>query len=198
MSMVIHGDMISGNCLKVKHAADYLGIPYAWKAVDVVKGGARTPDFLAMNPMGQVPAVVFDDGRVLAQSNAIIRYLARDSELLPADAFAAAKVDELLFWEQYSHEPYIAVCRFHMRYLGKRKEDREPWRVARGEAALYFMEKSLAGKDWFAANTFSIADISLLAYTRFAAEGGFDLKERPNLRNWIGRCERKLKLEPLN
>jgi len=195
--MVIYGDLISGNCLKVKYTADYLGLPYVWKAVDVVNGEARTPEFLAMNPMGQVPAVAFDDGRVLAQSNAIIRYLAHDSELLPADPYAAAKVDELLFWEQYSHEPYIAVCRFHMRYLGKPKEDLEPWRVARGEAALDFMENWLVGKDWFTAGTFTIADIALLAYTRFSAEGGFVLKSRPKLTAWIGRCERKLRLEPL-
>ena len=117
--MKIYGDRISGNCLKVKWVCDQLALPYSWIDVDVVKGETRTADFLALNPFGQVPAVVFDDGRRLAQSNAIIRYLARDSRLIPADAFTAAQMDAWLFWEQYSHEPYIAVRRFHMTYLGK-------------------------------------------------------------------------------
>ena len=113
--MIIYGDLASGNCLKVKYAADHLGLPYRWVAVDVTKGESRTAAFLARNPQGQVPTIELADGRVLAQSNAIIRYLARGSALLPQDPFAQAKVDELLFWEQYSHEPYIAVCRFHMK-----------------------------------------------------------------------------------
>ena len=129
--------------------------------------------------MGQVPAIELDDGRCLAQSNAIIRFLARDSALLPEDGFAQAKIDELLFWEQYSHEPYIAVCRFHMVYLGRPKEAREPQRVERGEAALDLMEKLLAGRDWLVGSSMTIADIALLAYTRLAHEGGFDLAGRP-------------------
>ncbi len=193
--MIVYGDMISGNCLKVKYTADYLGIPYAWKPVDVVKDETQTPEFLAMSPMGQVPVVVFDDGRVLAQSNAIIRYLARDSALLPSDAFAAAKVDEVLFWEQYSHEPYIAVCRYLMRFLGKPREEREPWRVRRGESALDFMEASLIDREWFVGGTVTVADIALLAYTQFAGEGGFDLSPRPNIRAWLARCNGALSLE---
>src|ERR1700748_4013615 len=115
----IHGDSNSGNCLKVKWVCDTLALPYTWAEIDTMNGGSRTDAFLRLNPWGQVPTVEFDDGRTLAQSNAIIRYLARGSDLIPSDAFAAAKVDEWLFWEQYSHEPYIAVCRFHLRYLGK-------------------------------------------------------------------------------
>ena len=141
--MLIYGDIISGNCLKVKFTADKLGIPYEWRAVDVVAGDTRRPEFLAINPMGQVPAVVLDDGRALAQSNAIIRYLARGSALLPDDPYLQAKVDEWLFWEQYSHEPYVAVCRFQMKYLGKSRDEREPWRVARGEAALDLLDKRI-------------------------------------------------------
>jgi glutathione S-transferase len=135
-----------------------------------------------------------DDGRSLGQSNAIIRYLARDSALLPADAFAQAKVDELLFWEQYSHEPYVAVCRYQMFYLGKPKEAREGWRVERGEKALDYMNSQLDGRKWFVGDTTTIADISLLAYTRLAHEGGFDLGSRANVRAWIGRCETTLGL----
>ncbi|MFM9850984.1 MAG: glutathione S-transferase family protein [Hyphomicrobiaceae bacterium] len=193
--MKIHGDLISGNCLKVKYTADILGLRYTWVPVDVVKGDTRTPAFLRLNPQGQVPVIELEDGRCLAQSNAIIRYLARDSALLPKDAFAQAKVDELLHWEQYSHEPYVAVCRFHMLYLGKPKDAREGWRVERGEKALDYMDRELDGRKWFVGDAMTIADISLLAYTRLAHEGGFDLGSRLNVRGWIERCERDLRLE---
>jgi glutathione S-transferase len=194
--MIIYGDLASGNCLKVKYTADHLGLPYRWVAVDITKGESRTAAFLARNPQGQVPTIELADGRVLAQSNAIIRYLARGSALLPQDAFAQAKVDELLFWEQYSHEPYIAVCRFHMKYLGRPIEAREPARVERGEAALDVMDKLLAGRDWLVGTTMTIADIALLAYTRLAHEGGFDLAPRAAVRAWITRCEGALGLQP--
>ena len=115
-----------------------------WIEVDTLKGETRTTQFLKLNGAGQVPVVEFDDGRTLAESNAIIRYLARGSDLIPADAFAAAKMDEWLFWEQYSHEPYIAVCRFQMVYLGKPASDLDPDRVKRGYAALARMEHHLA------------------------------------------------------
>ena len=194
--MIIYGDLNSGNCLKVKYTADYLGLPYTWVPIDITKGESRTGEFLARNPQGQVPMIELPDGRALAQSNAIIRYLARDSALLPDDAFAQAKIDELLFWEQYSHEPYIAVCRFHMKYLGRPKEAREPQRVERGEAALDLMERLITRRDWFVGATMTIADVSLLAYTRLAHEGGFDLANRPSVRAWIARAERALGLEP--
>src|SRR6476646_6712886 len=141
--MKVYGDTNSGNCLKVKWVCDHLALPYTWIAVDTLKGETRSPAFLRLNSAGQVPTVELDDGRALAQSNAIIRYLARGSRLIPSDAFAEAKMDEWLFWEQYSHEPYIAVCRFHMLYLGRPKEAREEIRVRRGEAALDFMEERL-------------------------------------------------------
>jgi glutathione S-transferase len=192
--MKIHGDLISGNCLKVKYTADFLGLRYTWVPVDVVKGDTRTSAFLRLNPQGQVPVIELEDGRCLAQSNAIIRYLARDSALLPKDAFAQAKVDELLFWEQYNHEPYVAVCRFHMLYLGKPKDAREGWRVERGEKALDYMDGQLEGRKWFVGDAITIADISLLAYTRLAHEGGFDLGSRPKVRAWIGHCETALGL----
>jgi glutathione S-transferase len=196
--MKIHGDLISGNCLKVKYTADILGLRYAWVPVDVVKGETRTPAFLRLNPQGQVPVIELEDGRCLAQSNAIIRYLARDSALLPKDAFAQAKVDELLYWEQYNHEPYVAVCRFHMLYLGKPKDAREGWRVERGEKALDYMDRQLDGRKWFVGDAMTIADISLLAYTRLAHEGGFDLSSRANIRAWFGRCETALGLDAVH
>ena len=187
--MKIYGDRISGNCLKVQYTADHLGQAYEWVPVDIMAGESRTPEFLAMNPAGQVPLLVLNDGRTLAQSNAIIAYLARGSELLPSDPFDQAKVLEWLFWEQYSHEPYVAVCRFAMVYQGKPREAREGWRVERGEAALELMNRWLAAHDWFVSSRFTIADVALLAYTRLAHEGGFDLDGRPAVRRWIERCE---------
>ena len=192
--MKIYGDINSGNCLKVKYTADYLGLDYEWITVDIMQGESRTSNFQKINPQGQVPVIQLEDGRCLAQSNAIIRYLAQGTALLPEDAYLQAKVDEWLFWEQYSHEPYIAVCRFHMLYQGKPREEREQWRVERGELALDYMENHLAGRQWLAGDTFTIADIALLAYTRVAHEGGFDLKNRPQVGQWIQDCERLLSL----
>lgn len=191
--MEIHGDLKSGNCLKVKYTADLLGLPYRWRDVDIMQGGSRTSAFLRINPRGQVPAVTFDDGRTLAQSNAIVRYLAHGSALLPDDPFAQAKVDEWLFWEQYSHEPYIAVCRFALVYQAKQRNEREAWRVERGEAALDVMNAHLADRDWLAGDNFSVADIALFAYTHLAPEGGFDLGTRPAVGAWIARCEDRMR-----
>jgi glutathione S-transferase len=194
--MKIYGDTNSGNCLKVKWVCDHLALPYEWIAVDTLKSETRTPEFLKLNSAGQVPAVEFDDGRTLAQSNAIIRYLARGSDLVPTDAFAQAKMDEWLFWEQYSHEPYIAVCRFQMFYLGKQVSDLDPEKVRRGHAALARMEQQLAVTPFLAGSAISLADVSLLAYTRVAHEGGFDLDGYAAVRRWIGASEKYLGLPP--
>ena len=187
--MKIYGDRQSGNCLKVKWVCDRLALPYDWIEVDTLRSETRTPEFLKLNSAGQVPTVEFDDGRTLAQSNAIIRYLARASDLIPIDDFAAAKMDEWLFWEQYSHEPYVAVCRFEMRYLGKKASDLDPEKLNRGYAALRRMERHFAETPFLVANCFSLADISLLAYTRLAHQGGFDLMPFAALRRWIAACE---------
>ncbi len=195
--MRILGDLNSGNCLKVKYTADHLGIPYEWSHVDITKGESRTEAFLAKSPMGQVPVVEFENGRTLAQSNAIIRYLARDSALLPEDPYLQAKVDEVLFWEQYSHEPYIATTRYHVVYLGRSFNEREAWRVERGERALDLMERMVGGRNWFVGDAMTVADIALLAYTRLAHEGGFDLAQRPGVRRWIAQCEEALGLSAL-
>src|ERR1700692_4214134 len=173
--MKIHGDSNSGNCLKVKWVCDRLSLAYTWIDVDTLKGETRTSEFLNLNSAGQVPTVEFDDGGTLAQSNAIIRYLARDSDLIPSDPFAAAKMDEWLFWEQYSHEPYVAVCRFQMAYLGKSSSDLDPDKIKRGYAALARMEHQLAGTRFLVGDAFSLAHVSLLAYTRLAHQGGFHL-----------------------
>ena len=194
--MKIYGDTNSGNCLKVKWVCDYLALPYDWVGVDTLKGETRTTEFLKLNGAGQVPTVVFDDGRVLAQSNAIIRYLARSSDLIPADDFAAAKMDEWLFWEQYSHEPYVAVCRFQMVYLGKAASDLDPDKIKRGYFALARMEHQLTATPFLTGNAVTLADVSLLAYTRVAHEGGFHLDGYASIRRWIGEAERALGLPP--
>jgi len=192
--MTIHGDSNSGNCLKVKWVCDRLALPYDWVEIDTMKGQSRTPEFLKLNGWGQVPTVAFEDGRALSQSNAIIRYLARGSDLIPADAFAAAKMDEWLFWEQYSHEPYVAVCRFQMVYLGKPASELDPDRVKRGYAALAHMNRQLAATRFLVGDAFSLADVSLLAYTRVAHEGGFDLGDHAAVRRWIGEAGQELGL----
>ena len=192
--MKIYGDINSGNCLKVKWVCDKLAVPYDWIAVDTLKRETHTPQFLKLNGAGQVPVVVFDDGRALAQSNAIIRYLARGSCLIPADAFLAAKMDEWLFWEQYSHEPFIAVCRFLMVYLGKPASDLDPDKVKRGYVALARMEQQLASTRFLVGDAFTLADVSLLAYTRVAHQGGFHLDGYAAVRRWIGDSENALGL----
>jgi glutathione S-transferase len=194
--MKIYGDTNSGNCLKVKWVCDHLALPYRWIDIDTTKQQTRTAEFLKLNSAGQVPTIELDDGRTLAQSNAIIRYLARGSDLIPADAFAAARMDEWLFWEQYSHEPYIAVCRFIMFYLGKPASDLDPEKVKRGYTALARMEHHLAETRFLVGDAISLADVSLLAYTRVAHEGGFHLDGYASLRRWIGESERALGLAP--
>ena len=195
--MKIYGDIKSGNCQKVKWVCDRLGLPYSWVEIDTMKRESRTTQFLKLNAAGQVPTVEFDDGRTLAQSNAIIRYLARGSDLIPADGFAAAKMDEWLFWEQYSHEPYIAVCRMQMVYLGKAASDLDTDKVKGGYAALARMEHELAATRFLIGDSFSLADVSLLAYTRVAHEGGFHLDGYDAVRRWIGEAERALNLPPV-
>jgi glutathione S-transferase len=192
----IYGDSNSGNCLKVKWVCDRLARPYRWVEVDTLKGETRTAPFLKLNSAGQVPVVEFDDNRTLAQSNAIIRYLALGSDLIPTDAFAAAKMDEWLFWEQYSHEPYVAVCRFQMVYLGKPAFELDPDEVKRGYAALARMESQLAAMRFLVGDAVSLADVALLAYTRLAHEGGFHLDGYAAVRRWIGEAEQALGLAP--
>ena len=192
--MQILGNSESGNCLRVRWLADLLAIPYTWVEVDIFAGASRTPEYLAINPAGQVPAVIFDDGRVLAQSNAILLHLAAGSDLLPADPYDRAKVTEWLFWEQYSHEPYVAVCRTQLLHQGKTRDQLEPWRVERGIAALRRLDDHLAGRDWLVGATMTIADIALVSYSRVAHEGGFDTRDHAALRAWIARCEAALGL----
>lgn len=192
--LTIYGDIVSGNCLKVKYVADYLRLDYKWHPVDVVAGDAQKPEFKAINPAAQVPATTFEDGRMLSQSNAIMRYLAKSSDLIPTDPWHAAKMDQWLFWEQYSHETCIAVTRFHVLFQNVAIEDRDPNLVAKGEKALNLMEEHLSEKRWFAGNTPSLADVALYAYTQFAPDAGFDLETRPNIQRWLAETKLTLKL----
>lgn len=192
MVITIYGDSISGNCLKVKWTADHLGVAYRWLETGVLNGETRTPEFLAMNPAGQVPLVLLADGRPLAQSNAIILHLAEGSPLIPADAYERARMLEWMFWEQYSHEPYVAVARFQVRYLQKPVGDLEPRLVERGLQALQRLEDGLATSSFLVGEQPSLADVALVAYTRVAGEGGFDLAAFPRVQAWIARVEAAL------
>jgi glutathione S-transferase len=195
--ITIYGDPISGNCLKVKWTAERVGIPFTWIDVNVVKRETRSDEFLAMNPAGQVPTIVLEDGRPLAQSGAIILYLAEGSALIPADPYLRAKMHEWMFWEQYNHEPTLAVVRFQMKYLGRPRGEVDPALIARAEAALTLMDQALsgaalAGRDFLVGETLTLADIALVAYTRFAADGGFDLADYPAVEAWVRRVEQEL------
>lgn len=183
----VHGDERSGNCLKVKWVLDHLGHDYRWRHVDVLGGETRAASFLAMNPAGQVPVVILEDGRALAQSNAIVLHFAEGTELTPHDAYDRARMLEWLFWEQYSHEPYVAVRRFQRLYLGRQDEEIDPRLMERGTEALARLEHHLLGHDWLAGAAPSAADLCLLPYTMLAGEGGFDLAAFPRLTGWIAR-----------
>jgi glutathione S-transferase len=198
--ITIYGDPISGNCLKVKWTAERVGIPFTWVDVNVVKRETRTDAFLAMNPAGQVPVIVLEDGRPLAQSNAITLFLAEGSALIPTDAYQRGKMLEWMFWEQYNHEPTIAVVRFQMKELGRPRSEVDPALIAKGEAALALMEAALAdaalaGRDFLVGEALTLADIALVAYTRFAADGGFELADYPAVEAWVRRVETELPIK---
>ena len=192
--VTIYGDSISGKCLKVAWTADSLGLAYDWIEVDIIKGESRTPSFLAMNRAGEVPVVVLDDGRALSQSNAIILHLAEGSALIPDDAYDRARMLEWMFWEQYSHEPYVAVARFQVRYQGRSVADLEPGLVERGKAALQRLEDGLAASSFLVGERLSLADVALVAYTRMAGEGGFELADYPRVIAWIAKVEQGLNI----
>ncbi len=177
----------SGNCYKPVLLMTQLGLPHAWEEVDAVGGATRTPEFLALNPNGRVPLLQLPDGRLLAESNAMLCYLAEGSALLPADRYARALVMQWLFFEQYSHEPYIATVRFWIYCLGKREEWAAKIAEARkqGYAALAVMERQLQQTAFLAGDSYSIADIALYAYTHVADQGDYSLESYPAVRRWL-------------
>lgn len=181
----------SGNCYKVRLLLHLLGLPFRLIETDPRQGATRTPDFLALNPNGRTPLLVLPDGRRLSESNAMLIHLAEGTAYLPADAYDRAVCYQWLFFEQYEHEPTIAVARSWMSVypekIGKATaEQLADWQT-RGHRALAVMETRLATHDWFAGGAFSIADIALYSYTHVADEGGFDLTPYPGIRGWLGR-----------
>jgi glutathione S-transferase len=189
--MKIYGDTKSGNCYKLKLICGLLNIEHDWVPVDILRGETRSEDFLKLNPNGQIPVCVTDSDEVLTESNAILYYLAQDSHYWPARKLAQTRVLEWLFFEQYSHEPSIAVARFIKFYQDMPEQRRQEYdlKIKAGYRALDLMEQHLDQRKYFAADRCSIADISLFAYTHVAHEGGFDLSTYPAITAWISRIQ---------
>ena len=188
---VLHQMQMSGNCYKVRLTAAQLGIPLTLREYPLFGGATRTPEFLARNPNGRVPLLEWEDGRVLPESNAIIWHLSEGSALAPEDSWSRAQALSWMFFEQYSHEPYVAVARFYLTYapkdeLKKREHLVADWH-AKGNAALAVMENHLCKCDWFAGSRYSVADIALFGYTHCAEQGGFALAAYPAISRWLDR-----------
>ena len=198
----LHQMPVSGNCYKIRLAARQLGIPLTLKNYGLHDGATRLPEFLAKNPNGRVPLLELDDGRTLAESGAILWYLAENSALIPGDPWGRAEMLQWMFFEQYSHEPYIAVARFWLAFAPKEQMEKKRHLVpewhAKGQAALGVMQAHLAHHDWFAAGRYTIADIALYAYTHCAADGGFDLSAYPAVCAWLKRVEAEPGYLPLH
>lgn len=197
--MKLYGMSGSGNCWKPAVLMKQLGIAFEWREIDILTGESRTPEYLARNPNGKVPLLEVEAGCYLAESNAMLCYLAEQTPLLPGQRYARAKVLEWLFFEQYSHEPYIATVRFWVHFLGKREEWRDKIAEAmkKGYAALGVMEAQLSRTPFLAGDDYSVADIALYAYTHVAHEGGYELGSYPNLNAWLSRVESTPRFEPM-
>jgi glutathione S-transferase len=195
----VYGFTGSGNCWKPTAVLRLLDQPFEWVETDILAGASRTPEFLARNPNGRVPLLELAPGRYLAESNAMLCYLAEGSSLMPSDRYARAKVLEWLFFEQYSHEPYIATVRFWIHYLHKQEEFRQKIEEARprGDAALGVMDTQLRRTPFLAGDALTIADIALYAYTHVADEGGFSLERFDGVREWLARVERQPRFQPM-
>ena len=188
---ILHQMHLSGNCYKIRLAAHQLSIPITLKNYGLHDGTTRRPDFLARNPNGRVPLLEFEDGRTLPKSGAILFHLSEGTRLQPASSWDRAQMLQWMFFEQYSHEPYVAVARYWLKFA-KPEELEKKWHLvpewhAKGNAALGVMENHLQTHDWFAANQYSIADIALYGYTHSAADGGFELADFPAVSRWISR-----------
>ena len=195
----IHGMKSSGNCYKLQLLLELLGRPYRWVEVDSANGGTRTPAFLALNPNGKVPVLERDDGRVLAESNAILCWLGEGTPFMPDDAWRRAQMLQWMFFEQYSHEPYIAVARFICAWLPADHPRRAelPRLRERGAQALAVMERHMAEREFFVDGGCSLADIALFAYTHAAGEGGFDLAAYPAVSEWLARMRTLPRFVPM-
>ena len=195
----LYGFSPSGNCHKVRLLLEQLGRPYRWVETDSSRGATRTPEFLALNPNGKVPLLELDDGSYLPESNAILWYLAEDTVLAPAGRLGRARTLQWMFFEQYSHEPYVAVARSIMRYLSPDSPRRAelPRLHERGHQALAVMERQLAREPYFVDGVYSIADIALFAYTHCAEDGGISLELYPAIRAWLKRVRMQPRFVPM-
>ena len=194
--LTLYGSSISGNCLKPKWTADLLNVKYDWVEMDLLAGESRTPEFLAINPAGQVPVLRVPARGAIDQSNAIMMFIAEgeDSDLIPNNRFKRAQMMGWLFWEQYSHETAIAVRRFRKSALNLPDDEIDPSLLPKGYAALQHMEDQLDGQDWICGDAMTLADIALVAYTRVAHEGGFELAPYPRVIDWITTTETALNI----
>ena len=185
----LYGNSTSGNCWKPAVMLHARGLPFRWIEVDILKGESRTPEFLERNPNGRVPLLVLPDGRVLAESNAMLLHLGEGTAWIPTDPYLRAKTYEWLFFEQYSHEPYVATVRFWVKHAGKAQEKAQEIveRTARGHAALGVMERALSTTPFLVGEQPTLADLALYAYTHVAPEGGFSLEPYPAIRRWLER-----------
>ncbi|HUP92545.1 MAG TPA: glutathione S-transferase family protein [Solimonas sp.] len=194
---VLYGMTGSGNCWKPAVLMKQLGIPFEWREVNLLEGASRTPAFMAKNPNGKVPLLETPDGRVLAESNAMLCYLSDETHYLPLDRWDRAVVLQWLFFEQYSHEPYIATVRWWVHFLHKHEEwkDKIAEAMKKGYAALGVMERQLEQTAFLAGGQYTVADIALYAYTHVAHQGGYDLAGYPNVCAWLRRCEEQPRFE---
>jgi glutathione S-transferase len=185
----VYGDSQSGNCYKIQLLMHHLAIKHEWIELDILTGETQSEEFLAKNPNGKIPLLELPSGEHLSESNAILNYLASGTEYLPEASWERAKVLSWQFFEQYSHEPYIAVARFIAKYLGLPDEQREEYQAKQkgGHKALAVMEQALAASTYLVGNTLTIADFSLYAYTHVAHEGGFELSGYPAVQAWLRR-----------
>jgi glutathione S-transferase len=187
--MTLYDYLDSGNGYKIRLLLAQLGRPYRWRELDIMKGATRTVEFLRKNPNGRIPAIELDDGTCLAESDAILWYLAEGSSYLPGEPLARAQILQWMFFEQYSHEPYVATPRFIVKHLAKDspRQAELPKRLEQGRAAIAVMEQHLAARQFFVAERYTIADIALYAYTHVAHEAQLDLAPYPTVTAWLAR-----------
>jgi glutathione S-transferase len=187
--VILYDNPISGNSYKVRLLLAHLGVPYERREVGVLDRSDPRDELAGLNPARRIPTLVLDDGRPLAESNAIIWYLGEGTPFVPADRYERGRALQWLFFEQYEHEPAIAVARFLKTYYGKPEiwESQREQLTKRGAKALHMLEEGLVGRDWLAGDTMTVADVALYAYTHVADEAGFSLDEHPAIRAWLER-----------
>ena len=197
--MLLYDSPVSGNCYKVRLLLAHLGLPYERRRVDVVDRSDRPELLGGLNPALRVPTLVLDDGRPLAESGAILWYFGEGTRFVPEDRYERAQVLQWMFFEQYDHEPAIAVARFWLAYSGRPEAfaDRLPERMAAGHEALAAMERHLDDRDFLVGESLTLADIALYAYTHVADEGGFELNGYPAIQQWLERVAAEPKHVPI-